>query len=96
MEVSSGLSSESKKSGYWKGIAARFGSIGKTALNVAAMLCLGFKPFGEKPSSIVSVILFARATIFFFVRFAFYAGIVTSYTISIYWILKPILIQKFL
>ncbi len=211
------MSSESKKkSGYWKGVAARLGSIGKTALNVAApiaidfgvstliskacdeielrlkkmykktainssitfcinlaaMLCLGFKPFGEKASIVVSVILFVGATVFFFVRFAFgiksygrqvfevsknifktksihkgieayvlynfplislaysgidlgsvyipalrdvpripqlvdffvnhfwkrfalYAGIVASYTISIYWILKPILIQRF-
>ena len=211
------MSSESKKLSYWKGVAARLGSIGKTALNVAApvaidfgvstliskacdeielrlkkmykktainsaitfcinlaaMLFLGFKPFGEKPSIVVSVILFAGVTIFFFVRFAFgiksygrqvlgvskniiktksihkgievyvlnnfplislaysgidlgsvyvpalcdvpripylivffvkhfwkrfalYAVIVASYTISIYWILKPILIQKFL
>ncbi len=217
MEGSSGLSSESKKSGYWKGVAARLGSLGKTALNaaapvaidfgvtaliskvcdeielrlkkmykktainsaitfcinLAAMLCLGFKPVGEKPSIVVSVILFAGATVFFFVRlalgiksygrqvlgvsknifktksihkgieayvlnnfplislaysgldlgsiyvpalrdvpriphfidffvkhfwkrFVLYAVIVVSYTISIYWILKPILIQKFL
>jgi hypothetical protein len=216
VEGSSGLSSESRKSGYWKGVAARLGSIGKTALNaaapvainlgvsaliskacdeielrlkkmykktainssisfcinLAAMLCLGFKPFGEKPSVVVSVVLFAGATIFFFVRlalgiksygrqvfevsknifktksihkgieayvlnnfllislayagidlgsvyvpalrdvpripqlvdffvkhfwkrFALYAGIVASYTISIYWILKPSLLQRF-
>ena len=37
-------------------------------INVAGILCLALRPFGQKPSAIVAIICFAAAAVFFLVR----------------------------